>query len=645
MQRLRRAWAVAGLAAIAGCQSDARRHQASVSPSASVAGVADGFWTSGTAVSVLRRTAAKPVDATEVRPRDVESGEVLPAGRTTITAAGEQSGQERGEIVLAQVSQNAGTGQPEAAPQPGLPSQPLPNPPTPGLPASGASGGELPGLGLPGGGLPEAGLPGGGTRSSRPEGSLLGESAPRADEANLPKLGLRDAVAVSLVQNPDLIVARGQENVSAAVVGVARTYPWNPFVQSQIFPAHGTPYEPGTGPGTGAGKPNYYVWLMQRFELAHQMKYREQNALGLLNQVRWNIRQAELTNVAATMRLYMTAAYQKEVYELTRESADLNDRLLGVVERRVESGLAPTSAVTTARVAARQSRRQADLAEATYQAAVLALRQQLYLAPDAPLSLGDRLSDYDWQPVSGYEDSTAGSAAENVSDKNSSSLALASGLVEGRPDVMAATAGIAAARGAAGLADAARTPDIQAGPIYETSDAQTKFLGFRLQMDLPVWNTGAPLARQRHAELCQQWLVREQLKRRATLEAQAAIDRYERARRLAQTAGAYDDGSGVDASADLKQILSQYEAGQADILNVFAAQNDLLRDRRTSLDLLNEVAQSAAAVVQATALPPDRLLGSGPAAGPPPAPIPLPEPAPASAPASDEQAPPAPHAP
>ena len=59
---------------------------------------------------------------------------------------------------------------------------------------------------------------------------------------------------------------------------------------------------------------------------------------------------------------------------------------------------------------------------------------------------------------------------------------------------------------------------------------------------------------------------------------------------------------------DLKEIKAQFQAGQADVLAVFATQNSLLQDRRTYLDLLNELAQSAAGVIQATALPVERIV-------------------------------------
>ena len=415
-------------------------------------------------------------------------------------------------------------------------------------------------------------------------------------------IGLEDAVATSLVQNPDLVAIRGQEGVSSAALGVAQTYPWNPFIQSQILPS-GNPRHPGNGPGSGSGKGNYYIWVMQRFELAHQRRHREESAAAALNQVRWNIQQMELTNIAQTTRLYFTAVYQHDLYELAKESAALHEKLLGIVERRFKANLATAAEFTTAKVAARQNRKQADLGEATYHAALLALRQQLNIPLTESMELLDRLDNYSWQPVRSLESSPAEEGTGAIA-----ATSLAAELVEGRPDVMAASAGIMVASANEQLALAARIPDLQAGPIYETADDGTRFMGFRVQTDIPVWNNGNPLAHQRHMEWHQQSLTFNQLRTRAALEAQMAIDRYERARRLA-TDSPVELSRFVDQTPpELREILAQFEAGQADVLAVHATQNNLILERRTHLDLLNELALSAAGVVQATAVPLNHLI-------------------------------------
>ena len=193
-------------------------------------------------------------------------------------------------------------------------------------------------------------------------------------------------------------------------------------------------------------------------------------------------------------------------------------------------------------------------------------------------------------------------------------------MAEARPDVMAARSGAAIARANLNLSRAARTPDVQAGPIYSTADNGTQYLGFRLQRDIGLFNNGSALASQRETELYQQILAHRQLARRAADEAAAAIDRYERARRFVAESDGQPDESPAD---ELAQVVAQFEAGKTDIVSVLGIQNNLLMDLCAQLDLINEVAQSAALVTQATGLPPERLLA-------PPRPEPLP-PAPEAA--------------
>jgi outer membrane protein, heavy metal efflux system len=245
----------------------------------------------------------------------------------------------------------------------------------------------------------------------------------------------------------------------------------------------------------------------------------------------------------------------------------------------------------------------------------------LNLPLDCPLALGQRLTDFVWAPVQDLD----------APDPNHPAAAcpqsLAASLVAARPDLMAASAGVSVAGANMLLSKAARVPDIQAGPIYETADDGTHYLGLRLQSDVPVWNNGTPLLNQRRAELQQQRLSYAQLRERAMLEAQTTIDRYERARRfVAKSAGDESLVAGEAMPVELRQIMDQFAAGQAEVLAVFSTQNSLLQDRRAYLDLLNESAQAAANVVQAAALPPQRLAldrstaGSAPLAEPVPPP-------------------------
>jgi outer membrane protein TolC len=159
------------------------------------------------------------------------------------------------------------------------------------------------------------------------------------------------------------------------------------------------------------------------------------------------------------------------------------------------------------------------------------------------------------------------------------------------------------------LARAARVPDVQAGPIYDTADDGTRFIGVRLQRDIAIWNNGSALVNQRLTEAQQQRLTYDQLKRRAANEAAVAIDRYERARSLAANAA---QEASESPPPELEQVLREFEAGNAEIVDVIAVQNNLLQESRSYIDLLNEVAQSASFVTQTTAIPPERLFSQRP---------------------------------
>lgn len=419
-----------------------------------------------------------------------------------------------------------------------------------------------------------------------------------------PGLVLDEALALALANNPDLRAARGNEWSPAAAIRVAQTYPWNPNIQVH--------YSPQALSHVERTLANYYILVLQTIELAHQRTFREQFAVATWDQARWTILQMELTTLAGTLRQYMTAVYQQDLLDLAALSVQLNERLLGTIQRRYKAGLSTAAELTLAEVALRQSQRQARLSEANYQTALRTLQQSIGIDIDETLVLGARLTDFAWSPP---ESEPAGSPPEIG--------AAAAELAQARPDVLAAAAAVRAAGANERLARASKVPNVQTGPIYTSDDFGNQFLGVRVFVDAPVFNSGEPLARQRHAEWHQRRRALEELRRRAALEAQAALLRFEKARHLAAET---QQALPAPQPAALTAIQGQFEAGQATVLDVYAVQNALLQDQRTSLDVLNELAQAAADVVLATALPPQRLLlPARPLDGPPartPSPIP-----------------------
>ncbi len=428
-------------------------------------------------------------------------------------------------------------------------------------------------------------------------------SASTADN-NKQSLTLTQAIETGLSQNPDLITQRQTERVSEAALGVAETYPFNPWVQVQA-----TPYQNSPAGGSGGGTTAHYVLMMQQIQLAHQQQHREEGASAALNSTRWNILNAQLQNVAQTERLYFTALYQKGVRDLAQANADNNEHLLTILERQLKAGQATAADVSIVRLDVRSTRQQAQLLEANYQTALLDLKRQLNLPMSQPLELTEDLTHWNWQAADPTHLASVMSADLAMRSESTDPNEVVASLAACRPDVLAARANLDAARANCHLANAARTPDLQIGPYYQRNDSGVTFVGFRAQMDLPILNNGTPLLKQRSQELLQQTVAWQQLQTRAELDARAAIDRYERARRLIADTAA---NNGTALPIELQRLEAQFQAGEVDVLRIFQARTSLIQSRRAYLDTLNELAQSAAAVTAATGVPPQALITHSP---------------------------------
>ncbi|HLJ10657.1 MAG TPA: TolC family protein [Planctomycetaceae bacterium] len=422
--------------------------------------------------------------------------------------------------------------------------------------------------------------------------------APPIAVASPSVLGLDEAIETGLVQNPDLVALRQNEGVSAAALGVAQTYPINPWVQIQV-----TPLQHNTEGGSGSV--GHYVLVMQTLQIAHQQQFREDMAASQLNQVRWNIHNAELLNMAQTTRLFLWALYQRGIRDLARLTAEQNQQLLEISQRQLDAGTITNADVAIIRIDAGSTRQQSELAEANYQTALLDLRRQLNLPLEAQLELTGELTALRWKSARDAALSQIGSVVQMSDLDLTKDADLIKRLTDGRPDLMAARADITTAHANYNLANAARTPDVQIGPYYQRDDFATLFFGFRTQVDIPVLNNGKPLARQRAAEYQQRHITWQQLQDRAEIEAIVAVDRYERARKLVNAARA---DFRENLPAELQRLEDQFKANEVDVLRVFQGRTSLIQNRRAMLDLLNELAQATTAVTAATGIPPKALV-------------------------------------
>ncbi len=408
-------------------------------------------------------------------------------------------------------------------------------------------------------------------------------------------LSLQDCISTAVAQNPDLITLRQSEQVGRAAMGVANTYPFNPFVQVQA-----TPYQHSQIGNSGSTY--HYVLLMQTIQLAHQQQFREQGASFSLNSTRWNIHQAELTTLSQTARLFFGGLYTRGLMELADASHANNIQLLEILEKQLEAGQTTASDVAIVRVDAGSTKQQLQLAMANYQTALRDLSRQTAISIDQLPGLKGDLRAINWRfpGTTARASGTTDELAVSANAARSSVLTWSSS----RPDVMAAKSDIDVARAARCLATAAKTPDLQIGPYYQTTADGTNFVGFRGQVDIPVINDGTPLERQRTAEHHQRIVAWQQIQRRAELEASAAFDRYEQA--LSAIAAAEKE-TVEDFPSELAGLEAQFLAGEVDVVRVVQARTSLVQNQRVHLDLLNELGQAAADLIGATGIPVDQI--------------------------------------
>ena len=147
--------------------------------------------------------------------------------------------------------------------------------------------------------------------------------------------------------------------------------------------------------------------------------------------------------------------------------------------------------------------------------------------------------------------------------------------------------------------------DVQVGPYYQQTPDGDSHVGFRADMNLPVIDTGVPMQMQRSAELNQQSITWQQLDIRAGLEGLAAFERYKQAFLTLKQDPVKDV---FQLPVELESLERQFREGEVDVVRAIQARTSILQNQRSHLDLINEVAQSAATLVGTTGVPVEQLI-------------------------------------
>jgi len=410
-------------------------------------------------------------------------------------------------------------------------------------------------------------------------------------------------MAIALERNPDLMAATQSWPVSRAALEVAKRYPYAPTAQVQMAPS------PREADG-GTLKTLTQVTLSQTFELGGQRHHRWRSGVAQLDRTEWLIRQAAVSTVAETQRRFFTALYQRHLLDVRQSMAELNEKLLGVLQRRFEAGQASAADVALARIEARSTAQQAAVVQTKSVAALQNLRTQLGLDSDQRLGLDHGVDEVELLPPQVLELLAEQTSPElddaDAVDRSRGSATFAE-LGAARPDVLAVKADLRWAQSQLNLARASLVPSVQLGPYFERDEGNTQFWGLVTQMKLGNAHTsnGTALVRQRQAEVRQRRVLLDQFAWKARLEIAAAARRYQQARRVVEPMG---DDVAEQLLREVRRVQDLYAAGQVDLVRVFAARQAFLQFRTSRAEALNQLGQSAADLTAATGMLPAVLV-------------------------------------
>jgi cobalt-zinc-cadmium efflux system outer membrane protein len=399
-------------------------------------------------------------------------------------------------------------------------------------------------------------------------------------------ISLQAALYGALTSNPDLVTLRQGNPIvpSPEAVEVARHFPttlnptlWIDYRPITLIPPNTFGFQSNGGSHMHGGFYHFgqqyiYLSLRQPVELGHQTTHRYRIAQALYDQQRWNVIQLELTTLVQTYRFFQTAAYRREKYQLARQLADFNDRLVQTLQQRLEANQVPAADVALARVESRGAHQQIKATRQEYLTALADLRNQVGLSDEA--GTAEPLGKFTLPPYIPPVDEQA----------------MIQTAIANRPDIRAATAQVSAARSALDLARGDRIPTTVLGPEYQMDEAGLQYVGLVWITPLPIWNNGKPLVRQREAEHQRSLVAVQQVQKRAIAQVRAAVARWNGATDLVNDSSGLSD----ELSREVIALERLFEAGQTDLTRLMQARQRLIQLDNARLDAVWAATQAQA---------------------------------------------------
>ena len=149
-----------------------------------------------------------------------------------------------------------------------------------------------------------------------------------------------------------------------------------------------------------------------------------------------------------------------------------------------------------------------------------------------------------------------------------------------RPDIHAAEAQARGTDSAVKLARGDRIPTPVIGPEWEIDEAGVQYVGLVYITQIPIWNTGTPLVRQRQSEHQRATVATEVARQRAVAQVRAAVARWNGATDLVNDASRLTE----ELTKEVSVIERLFDAGQTDLTRLMQARERLIQLENSRLD-------------------------------------------------------------
>lgn len=400
---------------------------------------------------------------------------------------------------------------------------------------------------------------------------LFGAGQGFAQADPLPPLDLPGAIALARARSPLLRAARLRiDEARGDLTGASLLLLSNPELEVSAGPRL-----PGLAGQSATAAVD--VGIAQRLELGGQRGRRVARATEEVAASRAEADDAERVVSLAVATLFYEGLAAVERSALSREAEQLAGELADVARIRVERGAEPPVVLNSARIRLAEARRKSREASVEQVSTTVRLARTLGLPPGTQVILAGKLP---------------GAATLPPAEE------LFSRAQDARPDILATSRRLQAARASIGLADATAWPDLTLGVRYGV-DQQDRLVTGTLGIALPVFsrNQGEKersraAALRVEAELAALRLEVEAQSREARARFEAAVD-----------ALAIYDAEVLRAQEDSVALLrTSYAAGKIDFTQVVLLQRELLEGRLGYLDARLAVARAEAGLRAAAGL-------------------------------------------